>query len=190
MGGDILNGSKVKPVLAMHRFLSLLMLTALMAAVALLACTSDGAEVTTDVVSTTVPTPTAVPTTVPTPTAIPTAVLTPTAIPTAVPTPKAVPTPAAVPTPTAPPTPILTGEVTVVGLGSDKQTITFADLNWTSALLQNRIAQYIVEHGYGYPTDVKFGATLPLFEGLQHGDSDVAMEIWLPNRSRSMGESP
>ena len=37
-----------------------------------------------------------------------------------------------------------------------KDTIIFGDLNWPSALLQNRIAQYIVEHGYGYPTDVKF----------------------------------
>ncbi len=67
----------------------------------------------------------------------------------------------------------------------DKATITFGDLNWASALLQNRIAQYIVEHGYGYPTDVKFGATLPLFEGLQRGDTDVTMEIWLPNQDEA-----
>ena len=32
-----------------------------------------------------------------------------------------------------------------------KETIVFSDLNWTSAQVQNRIAQYIVEHGYGYP---------------------------------------
>ena len=82
------------------------------------------------------------------------------------------------------------------GDDEDKATITFGDLNWASALLQNRIAQYIVEHGYGYPTDVKFGATLPLFEGLQRGDTDVTMEIWLPNqdeawdKARSEGRSP
>ena len=63
-----------------------------------------------------------------------------------------------------------------------KETIIFGDLNWSSALLQNRIAQYIVEKGYGYPTDVKFGATLPLFQGLKNGDTDVTMEIWLPNQ--------
>ena len=45
-----------------------------------------------------------------------------------------------------------------------KETIVFSDLNWTSAQVQNRVAQYIVEEGYGYPTDVKFGATLPLFQ--------------------------
>ena len=67
----------------------------------------------------------------------------------------------------------------------ERGTIIFGDLNWPSALLQNRIAQYIVEHGYGYPTDVKFGATLPLFEGLKRGDTDVTMEIWLPNQDEA-----
>ncbi len=66
-----------------------------------------------------------------------------------------------------------------------KETIVFGDLSWESALLQNRIAQYIVEHGYGYPTDVKFGSTMPLFEGLRRGDTHVAMEIWLPNQDEA-----
>ena len=69
--------------------------------------------------------------------------------------------------------------------GSTKPTIIFGDLNWSSALLQNRIAQYIVEIGYGYSTDVKFGATLPLFRGLQNGDADLLMEIWLPNQDEA-----
>ena len=63
------------------------------------------------------------------------------------------------------------------------KTIIFGDLNWPSALLQNRIAQYIAEKGYGYPTDVKFGATLSLFQGIRRGDVDVLMEIWLPNQN-------
>ena len=66
-----------------------------------------------------------------------------------------------------------------------KETIIFGDLNWPSALLQNRIAQYIAEFGYGYPTEVKFGATLPLFEGLKNGDTNVTMEIWLPNQDEA-----
>ena len=72
---------------------------------------------------------------------------------------------------------------------SAKPTIVFGDLNWSSALLQNRIAQYIVEKGYGYPTDLKFGATLPLFEGLYNGDTHVAMEIWLPNQNAAWNEA-
>ena len=68
-------------------------------------------------------------------------------------------------------------------MAGPKETIVFSDLNWTSAQVQNRIAQYIVEHGYGYPTDVVLGATLPNFQGLQKGDIHVTMEIWLPNQS-------
>ena len=79
--------------------------------------------------------------------------------------------------------------VEVMAPEGPKQTIIFGDLNWGSALLQNRIAQYIVEKGYGYPTDVKFGATLPLFQGLKNGDTDVTMEIWLPNQDEAWNEA-
>ena len=70
-----------------------------------------------------------------------------------------------------------------------KEKIIFSDLNWTSAQVQDRIAQYIVEMGYGYPTDVVFGATLPLFNGLRKGDSHVTMEIWLPNQDEAWMEA-
>ena len=70
-----------------------------------------------------------------------------------------------------------------------KETIVFSDLNWTSAQVQDRIAQYIVEEGYGYPTDVVFGSTLPLFQGLRRGDSHVTMEIWLPNQDEAWMEA-
>lgn len=46
-----------------------------------------------------------------------------------------------------------------------KQTVVFSDLNWTSAQFQNRVAQYILEKGCGYPTEVAFGGALPLFQG-------------------------
>ncbi len=71
----------------------------------------------------------------------------------------------------------------------DKPTIIFSDLNWTSAQFQDRVAQYIVEKGYGYETDVVFGATLPLFQGLRRGDSNVTMEIWLPNQDEAWMEA-
>ena len=63
-----------------------------------------------------------------------------------------------------------------------KREIVFAGLNWDSALIQNGVARYIVEHGYGYPTSHIEGATVPLFEGLRKGDIDITMEIWLPNQ--------
>ena len=68
-----------------------------------------------------------------------------------------------------------------VAPSSSIETIVFSDLNWPSAQIQNRVAQYIVEKGYGYPTDVVFGATLPLLQGLRRGDVHVNLEIWLPN---------
>ena len=68
-------------------------------------------------------------------------------------------------------------------------TIIFSDLNWTSAEIQNRIAQYIVEKGYGYSTDVVLGATLPLFQGLRNGDTHVTLEIWLPNQDEAWYEA-
>ena len=71
----------------------------------------------------------------------------------------------------------------VTPVPAPKETIVFSDLNWTSAQVQNRIAQFIVEHGYGYPTDTILGATLPNFQGLQKGDIHVTLEIWLPNQS-------
>ena len=63
------------------------------------------------------------------------------------------------------------------------ETVIFSDLSWDSAQIQNRIAQYIVEKGYGYQTEVKFGDTIPLLEGLERGDQHVTMEIWLPNQN-------
>ena len=72
---------------------------------------------------------------------------------------------------------------------SSIETIVFSDLNWTSAQVQNRIAQYIVEKGYGYSTDVVFGSTLPLFQGLRKGDTHVTLEIWLPNLNEAWYEA-
>lgn len=76
-----------------------------------------------------------------------------------------------------------------VAPSSSIEAIVFADLNWSSAQIQNRIAQYIVEKGYGYPTEVVFGATLPLFQGLRNGDIHVNLEIWLPNQFEAWYEA-
>ena len=59
--------------------------------------------------------------------------------------------------------------------------IVFADLNWDSAQLQSAVAQFIIEKGYGYPTDGIFGESLPLWQSLVKGNIQVFMEAWLPN---------
>ena len=71
----------------------------------------------------------------------------------------------------------------------EKREIVFGGLDWTSALVQNGVARYIVEHGYGYPTSQIEGSTLPLFQGLRKGDVDLTMEIWLPNQDTAWNEA-
>ena len=68
-------------------------------------------------------------------------------------------------------------------------SIVFGDLNWQSAMLQNRIAQYIAEYGYGYSTGVESGAAGTLFQELRSGNIDVLMEVWFPNQQESLDEA-
>ncbi len=75
--------------------------------------------------------------------------------------------------------------VLVTPIPRPKKTIVFSDLSWESAQLQNRIAMYVVEKGYGYPVDTIFGDTISLFDGLIKGDTHVTMEIWLPNQQEA-----
>ena len=74
-------------------------------------------------------------------------------------------------------------EVVVAAPEKEKREIVFSGLGWDSALLQNAVARYVVENGYGYPTSEIEGQTVPLFQGLRKGDVDLAMEIWLPNQN-------
>lgn len=57
--------------------------------------------------------------------------------------------------------------------------VIFADYGWDSAIVHNRIAGHILEHGYGYTIDSVPGETIPLFQGLLRGDVNVSMEIWV-----------
>jgi len=70
-----------------------------------------------------------------------------------------------------------------------KETIVFADLNWDSAQVHNRIAGFIMEHGYGYPIDLVPGGTIPLWAGLSRGDIDVNMECWAENQQEAYDKS-
>ena len=71
----------------------------------------------------------------------------------------------------------------------ERPELVFAGLSWQSALVQNGVARYIVENGYGYPTSEIEGDTVPLFQGLRRGDIDVTMEIWLPNQNDAWNEA-
>jgi glycine betaine/proline transport system substrate-binding protein len=79
----------------------------------------------------------------------------------------------------------------VIGCGAtttktdEKGTLVFADLLWDSALFHNRVAAFILEHGYGYEIEYIPGETIPLFTGLAAGDIDISMEIWVENQLKA-----
>ena len=133
------------------------------------------------------PVPTYTPIPIPAPVPIPVqATSTPTITPTPTPTPfnpgPLLPTPTATETPSPTPVPSIPIPTSSVPKVLKKEII-FAGFNWDSALVQNGIARYIVEHGYGHETSQIEGGTVPLFQGLRDGDVDIAMEVWLPNQN-------
>jgi len=62
-----------------------------------------------------------------------------------------------------------------------KKAVRFADLSWDSAQVHNRIAGFIIKHGYGRDTEYIIGETALLMTGLMRGDVDVNMESWTEN---------
>jgi glycine betaine/proline transport system substrate-binding protein len=67
------------------------------------------------------------------------------------------------------------------GQEDTKPVVMFADISWDSVQVHNRIAAFILEHGYGYPCDFTFGESMPMIQGLANGDIDVIMEAWRNN---------
>lgn len=66
----------------------------------------------------------------------------------------------------------------------EQPPIIFANLNWDSVRMQNAIARFIVENGYGYTTDTipdLPGHAEDVFKSLVNGSIQVDMEVWLPN---------
>lgn len=62
-----------------------------------------------------------------------------------------------------------------------KKTLIFADAGWDSIRFHNDVAAFIIEHGYGYPTDVITGSTPVTIQGLVRGDIDIYTEAWTDN---------
>ncbi len=56
-----------------------------------------------------------------------------------------------------------------------------ADLPWASNAFHVAVVRRIVEAGFGCATDVRTGATLPLFNAMKAGRLDVTMEVWKSN---------
>jgi len=63
----------------------------------------------------------------------------------------------------------------------EKPTIKFADNQFESIWINNGVAQYILENGYGYPTEAIITTTPIAQVALASGDMDVWMEMWQQN---------
>lgn len=64
---------------------------------------------------------------------------------------------------------------------SGKPTLVLAEPDWESVRVHNEIASFIIEEGYGYPTDITPGSTPVTFLGLRQGDIDIYTEVWTDN---------
>lgn len=63
----------------------------------------------------------------------------------------------------------------------EKKVVKFADTQFQSLWINNAIASFIVEKGYGYPVEM-VEMTTPIFQqSIAKGDVDVMMEIWRTN---------
>jgi len=71
-----------------------------------------------------------------------------------------------------------------------KAPIVFADGGWDSIQVHNRITDFILVHGYGYPpSEFIPGETIALWAGLSRGDIDVDMECWVENQQEAYDKS-
>lgn len=66
---------------------------------------------------------------------------------------------------------------------AEKDPIIFGDLSWDSAQVNNRIAAFILTHGYGYD-NIEYipGDTITILQGLRRGDVHINMEVWVENQ--------
>ncbi|SDL28245.1 ABC transporter substrate-binding protein [Natronincola ferrireducens] len=81
--------------------------------------------------------------------------------------------------------------VLITGCTSEdaEKTIVFADPGWDSVAFHNEVASYIIQHGYGYGTEVEIGSTPITFTALRNGSVDVLMEAWTDNIKESYEEA-
>lgn len=76
---------------------------------------------------------------------------------------------------------VLLGTFVFAPLHAHAQPLVFADWSWDSAIFHNRVAGFIIEHGFGYEVDALFVDTVPGMHGMRRGEIHIAMEIWTDN---------
>ena len=72
-------------------------------------------------------------------------------------------------------------EEVAVEESAEKEVVKFADTQWQTLWINNAIAMYIVENGYGYPVE-SVEMTTPIYQqSIVEGDVDIMMENWTGN---------
>ena len=70
----------------------------------------------------------------------------------------------------------------VAGCGEEeKPTIKITDRGWESIWINNAIAKYIIEEGYGYPVETIEVSTAAMQVSLPKGELHVELELWKQN---------
>ena len=64
------------------------------------------------------------------------------------------------------------------GAGEDKEPIVLGDTQFQTLWINNAIAEFIIEEGYGYPAETTTISTPIARQSLRTGEIDVWMELW------------
>ncbi|GAJ09964.1 unnamed protein product, partial [marine sediment metagenome] len=64
---------------------------------------------------------------------------------------------------------------------AQKPVIRLYDGQWGSLCVNNAIAEFIIEKGYGYPVEVVVGNTIVMKEVIVKGEIDLNLEMWQQN---------
>ncbi len=75
---------------------------------------------------------------------------------------------------------LLVGVLSFISLAKASPVV-FLDESWDSAQVHNRIAAYIVKHGYERKVEFLFSETLPGMLGLERGDVHICLDVWVNN---------
>ena len=78
-------------------------------------------------------------------------------------------------------TALLSGACGLIG-GGQKPVIKLYDGQWESLWVNNAIAEFIIEEGYGYPVEAVVQTAQVMQEAIQKGEIDLNMEVWPQNR--------
>ncbi len=68
-----------------------------------------------------------------------------------------------------------------IASAQEEKPVIFADFSWDSVQLHNRVAGFILEHGFGRKVLYNFTEEMPGFLGLERGDFHLVMETWVDN---------